>query len=223
MFQTTVASVTQTPLTLVGNNIWPGNPGVTNLGSQSLPFLDIYASYLYGTAQQADSLKVGTQYWTASTASSANTIVARDSSQNIYANVFSGTATSANYADLAEKYLPSPECGDYPAGTVVCVGGTAEIRKAGYSDKAIGVISTNPAFMMNKDLAGGIYVALKGRVPVKIWGGCAKGDMIAPYGDGYGASMNTFFESEDAAPICFAVALADSNEPNASVVECVIL
>ena len=88
------------------------------------------------------------------------------------ATTFSGVATSAQYADLAEIYASDRE---YPPGTVVTVGGDAEITKAGPdTDYLAGVISTAPAYLMNS-AADGEAVALVGRVPVRIVGSITKG------------------------------------------------
>jgi hypothetical protein len=116
-----------------------------------------------------------TQYRSATTTQTAWTIAARDANADLTARVFNGTATSARYADLAEKYLPDT---DYAPGTVVAIGGEKEITQSMAGDRAIGVVSTNPAFMMNKDLEGGVYVALKGRVPCKVVGAVKKGDRL---------------------------------------------
>jgi len=223
IFKTTVASQSKYPLTLKGTDVLPGVTLTSNLGNSSYVWNNVYATNFVGTATNANYVNLGGTYVSATTASSATTIAARDSNSNIYANTFYGTATSAQYADLAEKYLPSPECGEFSPGTVVTIGGSAEIRPAGYGDKAIGAISTNPAFKMNEGLAGGVFVALKGRVPVKIIGGCSQGDMIAPYGSGQAASMNVMFGNGDTAPICFAMALENCTNSTETLVECVIL
>lgn len=98
---------------------------------------------------------------------------------NMFATLFNGTATSAQYADLAENYVADQE---YEVGTVIAVGGEAEVTAA-HIDNAhavLGVVSEKPAYLMNSVLEGGTAVALKGRVPVKIIGGCKKGDRLAP-------------------------------------------
>lgn len=93
---------------------------------------------------------------------------------------FQGTATSAQYADLAERYhAGSP----IEAGSVVCFGGDNEIEmcnEAG-STRVAGVISTAPAYMMNRDAGDDSthpYVALAGRVPCKVTGSIRKGDLL---------------------------------------------
>jgi hypothetical protein len=85
-------------------------------------------------------------------------------------------ATSAQYADLAEIYLTDS---DYPAGTVVVFGGVNEVTESNqYADSKIaGVVSTNPAFVMN-DAAEGQPIALQGRVPCRVVGNIHKGDLI---------------------------------------------
>ena len=215
VFNTTTAlGSVKNPMVLNGLDVLPGASGVSNLGSSGLQWQNIYAIYVWATANKADQLNVGGSYVQASVASNPTTVVARDSNSNINGNLFNGTATAAQYADLAEKYLPDAE---YTVGTVMAVGGSAEVRECGANDLPIGVISDNPAFMMNKDLVGGVYVALKGRVPVKVIGGCSKGDRIVPHGAGWGQT-----DTGDGFPV-FAIALEDCANTDVTLVECVIL
>jgi len=97
-------------------------------------------------------------------------------SGTVTAGLFSGTATSARYADLAEKYETDEIL---EAGTVVCFGGDREVTACAHEahHAVAGVISTDPAYMMNSD-AEGQYVALAGRVPCKVVGPVAKGDLL---------------------------------------------
>ena len=143
----------------------------------------INATAFNGPATQADSLKVGSAYRVAATTTTGDTIAARDASGDIYARFFQGTATSANYADLAEKYLADA---DYAPGTVVSIGGEKEVTAATTGDVVLGVVSTNPAYMMNSELAGGTYIALKGQVPVKVSGPVYKGNALIAGNDGCG-------------------------------------
>ena len=104
-----------------------------------------------------------------------------DSYANIKANVATLTATAARYADLAERYEADAQ---YDAGTVVIFGGDKEITMANgeYDHRVAGVISSAPAFMMNKDAGDDTthpYVALTGRVPCKVTGTIRKGDLLA--------------------------------------------
>jgi hypothetical protein len=107
------------------------------------------------------------------------------SSANYFNRVFA-TATTALYADVAERFAADEVM---EPGTVVELGGTMEITRATseLSDQVFGVISTNPAFMMN----GGAgeddthpAVAMTGRVPVKVVGRVRKGDRLVSAGNG---------------------------------------
>jgi hypothetical protein len=153
--------------------------------------------------------------YSSSTSSVANTIARRDSGGNLTANVFSGTATAANYADLAEKYLPD---NTYEIGTVVMIGGEKEITACTFGSRAIGAISGNPAYMMNSMLEGGVYVALKGRVPVKVTGRVKKGDRLIA-SEGGVAIAGQYHSNSDV----FAIALESSDNIDIKVVECLIL
>jgi hypothetical protein len=125
-----------------------------------------------------------------------------------------GTATSAQYADLAEKYTTDQE---YEPGTVLTVAtaGDAESTATWQSgQRVLGVVSTNPAFLMN-DEADGQAIALRGRVPVKVVGPIRKGQPLICNQDGkgiYGDTCNSF-----------AIALETNEEHNVKLVECVIL
>jgi hypothetical protein len=213
-FQTTVSNITKFPMSLQGPDVLPGVTLASNLGSPTAIWQNIYANYHYGTAQQADALSVSGVYRTSSTSASANTIAARDSSGNLSASVFQGIASSANYADLAEKYLADKT---HEVGTVMSVGGSAEVEACQYLSKAIGVVSEKPAYLMNKDLAGGTAIALKGRVPVKVFGPISKGDQLMPWKNGtstlaYAGAVNVF-----------AIALESSDDAGVKLVEAVVL
>ena len=143
--------------------------GLTGGGSSGTPTLNVGAGSYITVA--ADTVAVD-----ATTAATASKVVARDGSGDIYANLFQGTATSARYADLAEKYS-GPE--DLAPGDVVSFGGDLEVEACEQDTHhaVAGVISTDPAYMMNSD-AEGHYVALAGRVPCKVTGPVAKGDLM---------------------------------------------
>ena len=213
-FQTTVSSTTKYPLQLVGSDVLPGVTLTSNLGSSGLQWNNVYANYIYSTASQADSLNVGGNYRTASTSATANTVAVRDASGNLTATIFSGTASAANYADLAEKYLADTE---YEIGTVLMIGGNKEVTACEVGFRAIGPVSGNPAYMMNSDLEGGTYVALKGRVPVKVTGQINKGQKLVAGPNG------TAQASHGANNEYFAIALETSDDINVKIVECVIL
>ena len=92
-------------------------------------------------------------------------------------NTIFAKATSAQYADLAEIYESDA---DYEVGTVVVFGGEKEITisKEGNSTAVAGVISENPAYLMNSSSTG-LPVALQGKVKCKVIGPIRKGDMLS--------------------------------------------
>jgi hypothetical protein len=98
----------------------------------------------------------------------------------IFATTFNGTATAAQYADLAERYHADSS---YEPGTVVVIGGLNEITACSEyaSAKVAGIVSTNPALMMNSEAGDDEthpYVALRGRVPCRVTGQIRKGDVL---------------------------------------------
>ena len=97
----------------------------------------------------------------------------------VFATVFDGTATEALYADLAENYLGDA---DYEPGTVLVFGGEAELTVTNQKSnhRAAGIVTTNPAHLMNSHLKGKhvVGLALQGRVPCKVIGKVEPGDMI---------------------------------------------
>ena len=97
----------------------------------------------------------------------------------IYATTFSGTATQAQYADLAENYTADAK---YEPGTVVIFGGDEEITltRLHEDDRVAGVVSEHPAYLMNSEQQGAnvTAVALQGRTKVKVKGMVRKGAML---------------------------------------------
>ena len=215
-YQTSVGRTTFLPYTGNGKVLVSGNSG-PQWKSESE-----FGAGTALTATRAMSLlsSVGVdQFVYASTATAAQTIVERSSNGNIYGadfvgNIFYGTATAANYADLAEKYLSDVE---YEVGTVVVVGGEKEVTASSWGKRALGVVSANPAYMMNKDLEGGTYIALKGRVPVKVIGSIKKGDNLIAANGGY-AVASVYHSSE-----VFAISLESSNDTGVKLIEAVVL
>ena len=102
-----------------------------------------------------------------------------------YFNTIFGKATTAQYADLAENYLADAT---YTPGTVLDFDGTQEvtISTCDSSKRVAGVVSTNPAHLMNSTLDGAhvTAVALAGRVPTQVTGTIAKGDLMVSAGNG---------------------------------------
>ena len=95
-----------------------------------------------------------------------------------------------NNADLAENYMADKT---YPAGTVLMFGGTAEVTQADAdTTRVAGVVSTDPATLMNGKLTGTnvVALALMGRVPCHVIGPVAKGDLLVSAGWGFAKTNN---------------------------------
>jgi hypothetical protein len=201
--------------------------------TQVATYLPVYTGNIGGnltTAAQSKITSVGTL--TSLTVSGNITI---NSSNNATAIVNGGTAgagnigasgagfdtvfakaTTAQYADLAEKYLADV---NYEPGTVVMVGGVKEVTASQFGYRAIGVVSTNPAYMMNSELDGGTYIALKGRVPVNVIGTVNKGDRLVASNNGVAQSLNKVIPSD----LVFAIALENNNDGAIDTIEAIIL
>ena len=154
----------------------------------------------------------------ATNANTASTVVARDASGNFSAGVITATATAARYADLAEIYSADAV---YEAGTVVKLGGSEEITMTtAHSDTEVfGVISTDPAYLMNKD-AEGLPVALTGRVPVKVIGTINKGNRLVS-SDVPGVARSIGNDTYDARAV-IGRALENKDDGGEGVIEAVI-
>jgi hypothetical protein len=125
--------------------------------------------------------------WTAfKAAANTDTPLEAPTLVDIRANIVHATSTSAQYADLAERY--ESDC-QTEVGDVVILGGEAEITKCQeeMSDAVFGVVSESPAFLMNANAGNNDshpMIALKGRVFVKITGTGSAGDRIVSSGNG---------------------------------------
>ena len=186
--------------------------GVTSIGASGSTTL----TGTLQTAAQTNITSVGTL--TGLTVSGAiipnsNVTVNLGSTSAWWNNIY-GTAVHAQYADLAEKYLADKE---YEIGTVVAIGGEAEVTACSQGDRAIGAVSANPAYAMNSGLDGGTYIALKGRVPIKVEGPVRKGQRLVAGDWGCACAIN------DSDPDVFAVALETNNNTGVNLVEALIL
>jgi hypothetical protein len=109
----------------------------------------------------------------------ASNAVGNIGSASTYFNRLFAVATTALYADLAEMYTTDAE---YEPGTVLIFGGNQEvtISTVTHDNRVAGVVSTNPAHIMNSGLQGEhtVAVALTGRVPVSVIGNISAGDRV---------------------------------------------
>jgi hypothetical protein len=104
-------------------------------------------------------------------------------SSSTYFNTIFAKATSAQYADVAERYLADAE---YPVGTVLIIGGDREVTQSNTTGQTsiAGTVSENPGVLMNRGLEGEhvAAVALLGRVPCRVVGAVNKGDLLMSSG-----------------------------------------
>ena len=155
------------------DNIWATNISCVNFGTAANPVTQIYALNIGYSDRLVTNLLV-------SQIGNSSYRVANLYVDNVVGGVFNGTATSARYADLAERFESDAH---YEYGTVVCLGGAKEITiSSGFmSLDVFGVIAKDPAYMMNADAGDDAthpYVALSGRVQTKVTGKVKKGDRI---------------------------------------------
>jgi hypothetical protein len=157
-----------------------------NLASDTLVVDTLSANTITGTASVAQLVELNanntaneTVFLTFADGATGNQGLETDTSltYNPSTNILQTTASSAQYADLAEKYSSDEE---YQPGTLVMFGGDKEVTIADERTKAIaGVVSTSPAYLMNSHMEGmTVDVALQGRVQCKVQGLVKKGDMI---------------------------------------------
>lgn len=181
------AGIVKTPLRILSNSLLPGNTPdgdaieQVDLGSSSDKFNDVYAENFRGLSERSSAIVVNGNDRFGDVSNTANTVAVRDAAGGLRADLFRGVALQAKYADLAEIYSTEK---DFPIGTVVsvCSHTTHEVCDQ-YSTNVIGVISENPAYLMNSE-AEGQAVAFTGRVPVRIIGGAQKGEKVFAVGDG---------------------------------------
>jgi len=167
---------TSTTAELVELDGGSGVPAVTTATANTIAGRDsngdITANLFNGTATNSQALDGSV----ADTTQTPLTIAKRDTNGDVIARKFVGTATAAQFADLAEVYTSDEQ---YEPGTVVILGGEKEVTQSvsHFDHKVVGVVSTNPAYLMNS-LSEGVPVALKGRVPCKVEGAVRKGDIL---------------------------------------------
>lgn len=217
-----VTGAVKEPLTMDATGMFPPTTDTFTLGTNLLKFANVHSTAFTGLASSASTLRVGANDRSGDIAATINTVAVRDASGNLVANVFTGTATAAQYADLAEKYTTDKE---YAFGTVVVVGGDKELTECDSknTDKAlgfiapapVGVISESPAFLMNKD-ADGQNVALKGRVPVRVTGPVNKGEIV------YAGREGTACATSENGSLIVGVALESNASASEKLVECIL-
>jgi len=171
-------------------NVLPSTNNTLNLGGSSNYWNTIYV----GTVTASGGISGTTGTFSGTVRPTANASVTLGSSSfywsTVYGVSFVGTSTTAQYADVAEKYTSDAQ---YEPGTVLDFGGEYEVTISNIngSQYVAGVVSTNPAYLMNSGLEeGSVAVALTGRVPCKVTGPVRKGQMMVSNGDGTARAEN---------------------------------
>lgn len=139
----------------------------------------------YGNTNVQSYLSAGTLGVTTPSIAHSGTTGSGDigSASSTFGTVYA-VASSAKYADVAENYVSDLQ---YEPGTVVEFGGDYEVTiGTPETTRVAGVVSTDPAYLMNSCCAGDavVAVALTGRVPCRVTGTVRKGDMMVSAGDG---------------------------------------
>ena len=152
-----------------------------DIGSSDKSFRDVYCQEVY---TQKIQIKTTGIFTTDNNTHDIGTGLSKF--KDVYATNFYGAASTAKYADLAERYESDAV---YSVGTVITIGGpkeiTAELVEA--SNEVFGVISTEPAYLMNSEAGNNEThppVAIAGRVPVRVTGTVIKGARLISAGNG---------------------------------------
>ena len=149
------------------------------------------------TVSQDNSSNTAFNLYFASTTSGALTAVKYDggtltfnpSSETLAVTNTTTVASSAQYADLAEKYAADE---DIEPGTVVHFAGEGKLAPCDEANHhaVAGIISTDPAYLMNSGQEG-VALAISGRVPCKVTGTIAAGDLMVSAGNGMAMANNS--------------------------------
>jgi hypothetical protein len=125
--------------------------------------------------------------------------------------------TTSYYADIAERYASDEQ---YESGTVVMFGGTSEVTMANvHSTTAVaGIVTTEPAQILNSDLTDSVAIALVGRVPCKVTGNITRGNLLV-VSHIPGVLTTSLFPSPGT---IVAKAMENYNSPNVGVIEVMV-
>lgn len=169
-----------------------GNANVTIGGTSNVVVVATTGLFVTGLASVTGNVTGGNLTVGTGTVNAGNIVntnangVGNIGSSTTYFNRLFATATTALYADVAERF----EADEYlEPGTVVELGGSKEITRSNreLSENIFGVISTRPAMLMNGGAGEDVThppVAMTGRVPVRVIGQVRKGDRLVSAGDG---------------------------------------
>jgi hypothetical protein len=193
------AAFTPSPMITGFTTVRPGITLATTVGSQTPLFQgtatnsqalgNVTASSFMRTDQNTSttgSITINSSGTAVALINAAGSAVGNIGSSSVPFNTIFATATSAQYADVAERFAADEE---YAPGTVVELGGSAEITRSNteLSESVFGVISTRAAYLMNGGAGDDVThppVAMTGRVPVQVTGVVQRGDRLVSAGNG---------------------------------------
>ena len=196
------------------SNVWVTGLGITASGNIAGGNVTTNANVV-----AASSIKVNANNGTTAIVNNGTNGVGNIGATGASFNTVFAKATTAQYADLAENYAADA---DYAPGTVVIFGGEQEITiSTDVADERVaGAISTEPAHLMNAEMAG-LPVALRGRIPINVIGPVTKGDsLVTSSTAGYAQSVG---RSRLYGQAVFAKALETNLEDGKKVIIAVIL
>jgi hypothetical protein len=203
--------------TVSNNAVWGNSTNSLALnGLSSSQFLRADAN-----TSASGTITVNTSGYATAIINGAGNAIGNIGSSGSYFNQIFAQATTALYADVAERFAADDV---YSPGTVVELGGSAEITKVKTdgSSAVFGVISTRPAFTMNGGAGENDThppVAMTGRVPVRVTGVVYKGDRLISAGDGIARSAQP---EEATAFNVIGRALADKLDAGLGTVEAIV-
>jgi len=183
--RTNTASVLTTAMTVVGSTAGVNFANVVTVSGN----LEAYGYVNARDAEDATSNTTGAVRITGGMSVQKTVRVVGDVyAANLNAAYFNGVAVGALYSDLAERYLADAI---YDPGTVLVLGGDQEVTICNEenSTDVFGVVSTEPAYLMNSlngsaELRPAPPVAMVGRVPVKVIGPVSKNQRLVSAGNG---------------------------------------
>ena len=166
------------------NTTFASNPGAASVATTKLTTSGVSPYYFTVTATAPSSTSAqNTMQTSEDVYYKPGDSSGEPKAKGLYAPRFHGEALTAYYADLAENYQADVK---YTPGTVVVFGGEFEVTQSTtFNDRKVaGVVSTDPAYLMNRALTGDnvVEVALTGRVPCKVIGRVHKGDLLVTSG-----------------------------------------
>jgi hypothetical protein len=166
---------------VIGGNVLVSGSGGNMSGANIITATTLSATgnVIGGNVTTAGILTINSGNAVTAIVNGGSNAVGNIGSSTVYFNRVFAQATTALYADLAEMYTADAQ---YPASTVVVFGGNQEITisTVSHDSRVAGVVSTNPAHIMNSGITGNcsIAVALTGRVPCQVVGPISKGDQV---------------------------------------------